>query len=153
MAELTWMSRPSDMEGVKVETDFYTMSNESVVVGPVVAVGDSFFTSNLVPETLLSLLVFVAGFEDDLSTQPHYQHCYSQKDVEDVPRFHSLAAVVDACFSSARIPLRNLIDTYEFVGGDQNFDRKGDFFVDLPLPLAGSLVGVFLIISDHLINH
>ena len=42
MAELTGMSRRSDMVGVKVETDFYTMSNESVVVGPVVAVGDSF---------------------------------------------------------------------------------------------------------------
>ena len=43
MAGLTWMSRWSDMEGVKTETNFYTMSNESVVVvGPVVVVGDNF---------------------------------------------------------------------------------------------------------------
>ena len=42
MAGLTWMSRRSDMEGVKIESNFYTMSNGSVVVGPVVAVGDSF---------------------------------------------------------------------------------------------------------------
>ena len=37
MAGLTWMSRRSDMEGVKIETNFYTMSNEAVVV-----VGDRF---------------------------------------------------------------------------------------------------------------
>ena len=42
MAGLTWMSRRSDMEGVNVESNFYTMSNGSVVVGPGVVVGDSF---------------------------------------------------------------------------------------------------------------
>ena len=43
MAGLTWMSHRSDMEGVKIESNFYTMSNESVVVvGPVVVVGDNF---------------------------------------------------------------------------------------------------------------
>ena len=41
MAGLTWMSRGSDMEGVKIESNFYTMSNEFVVVGPVVVVGDN----------------------------------------------------------------------------------------------------------------
>ena len=46
----------------------------------------------------------------------------------------------------------SLIDTDKFVGGDQT-DREGDLFVDLPLLWAGSLVGVFLSISDHLINH
>ena len=70
MTGLTWMSRRSDMEGVKMESNFYTMSNGSVVVGPVVAVGDSF--PRIIWSRRLSLLVFVAGFEDDLSTQQAY---------------------------------------------------------------------------------
>ena len=46
-----------------------------------------------------------------------------------------------------------LIDTDKFCGRRSKFDHKGDLFVDLPLPLAGSLVGVFLSVSNHLINH
>ena len=42
MAGLTWMSRRSDMERVEIGSNFYTMNNGSVVVGPVVVVGDSF---------------------------------------------------------------------------------------------------------------
>ena len=41
MAGLTRVSRRSIMEGVRVESNFYTMSNGSVVMGPVV-VGDNF---------------------------------------------------------------------------------------------------------------
>ena len=41
MTGLTSMSRRSVMEGVGIESNFYTMSNGSVVMGPVV-VGESF---------------------------------------------------------------------------------------------------------------
>ena len=40
--------------------------------------------------------------------------------------------------------LRLLIDTAKDGVGGQKIDRKGDFFVDLPLPVAGSLGGVLL---------
>ena len=42
MAGLAWMFRQSDMTGGIIGSNFYTMSNGSVVVGPVIAVGDSF---------------------------------------------------------------------------------------------------------------
>ena len=72
MTGLALVSRRSVMVGVWVESNFYTMSNGSVVVGPVVVVGDSFSRIIWSRGRCCLCLVFVAGFEDDLSTQQAY---------------------------------------------------------------------------------